>query len=71
MTRATFAKFASGEYIAQAFVPPSKTSDDLKAEIRFYHHGAHVQFGAARVYAGQVTNFRDSRGGNAPLVFAD
>lgn len=71
LSHTTFDGLSSDGYIIQEYIPPSTPEEGLKAEIRFYHHGSAVQFGTARVYAGQVNNFRSPLGGNAPLVFAD
>lgn len=71
LSHTTFETLPPADYIVQEYVPPSVPTEGFKAEIRFYHHGSTVQFGTARVYAGQVTNFRNPGGGNAPLVLAD
>lgn len=41
-----------------------------KYDLRFYTYDGLVQFYIARVYQGQITNFKTSGGGFAPVVFA-
>jgi hypothetical protein len=40
----------------------------LKFDVRAYAYAGRVQLLAARIYAGQTTNFRTAGGGFAPVV---
>lgn len=66
---------AAGDFVAQALVPPSErlvTVDGearrLKLDIRAYSYRGQVQLLAARLYAGQTTNFRTPSGGFSPVA---
>ncbi|MBI4367718.1 MAG: hypothetical protein HY543_12985 [Deltaproteobacteria bacterium] len=69
LSHATYKKLLREDYVVQTQIPPSRTPDGLKSDVRFYHYSK-VQFGVARLYEGQITNFQSPRGGNAPLVWA-
>lgn len=71
ISRSYFDRLDTEHYIVQEFVPAPQTEQGLKAELRFYHYGDHIQYGLARLYKGQVTNFQDPTGGAAPLVLVD
>jgi len=43
---------------------------DLKFDVRAYTYAGQVQLLAARMYAGQTTNFRTAGGGFAPVIVA-
>ncbi|MGB4765943.1 MAG: hypothetical protein WBH09_03445 [Rugosibacter sp.] len=75
ITKRVFDEVLAGDYVAQALVPPSqrtlqvgKTPVDLKVDLRNYVYAAHVQLIAARLWAGQTTNFRTPGGGFAPVL---
>lgn len=75
LTRRVWDEIQAGGYVAQALVPPGErlidvdgTLVDLKFDIRAYAYGGQVQLLAARMYAGQTTNFRTPGGGFAPVV---
>lgn len=75
LTRRVWASILEGNHVAQALVPPSErlvvtdgVSSQLKFDLRAYAYEGHVQLLAARVYAGQTTNFRTPGGGFAPVV---
>ncbi|HEX5804860.1 MAG TPA: hypothetical protein VFY31_00765, partial [Macromonas sp.] len=75
LTRRVWDEIRAGGYVAQAVVPPSErlievdgVQADLKFDIRAYAYAGHVQLLAARMYAGQTTNFRTPGGGFAPVV---
>ncbi len=77
LTKSTFAAILAGDYIAQAYVPPSErivTIDGepraLKLDLRAYAYEGRVQLFAARLYAGQTTNFRTEGGGFAQVLSA-
>ncbi len=77
LTRRVWEHILSGEYIAQALVPPGQRQTEsgsdarpLKFDLRDYVYDGAVQFVAARLYQGQTTNFRTPGGGFAP-VFTD
>lgn len=74
LTRRVFENILDEDYIAQTFVPATERSikiDDTittkKVDIRLYIYGGQLLLPAARVYQGQVTNFRTPGGGFAPV----
>lgn len=75
LTRRVWSDILAGDYIAQAFVPPSLRGialdsgpSELKFDIRIYTYAAKPLGMAARMYRGQTTNFRTEGGGFAPVV---
>lgn len=75
LTKRVWETILEGNYVAQALVAPSErvvevdgVSSDLKFDLRAYAYDGHVQLMAARMYAGQTTNFRTPGGGFAPVV---
>jgi hypothetical protein len=75
ITKRVFDEVLAGDYVAQALVPPSQrtlqvgeTAVDLKIDLRNYVYAGHVQLIAARLWAGQTTNFRTPGGGFAPVL---
>ena len=79
LTKGTYEQILTSDYIAQAYIPPSKRlvvvngeKQFLKIDVRLYTYKGNVLIGAARLYEGQATNFRTPGGGFAPLlVMAD
>lgn len=76
LTRRVFAEILTGDYVAQALVPPSERSLQdaqgaraLKLDLRNYVYEGAVQLVAARLYQGQTTNFRTPGGGFAPVFY--
>ena len=74
LTRRVFENILDEDYIAQTFVPATERAlkiDDTvttrKVDIRLYTYGGQLLLPAARVYQGQVTNFRTPGGGFAPV----
>ena len=74
ITRKAFAAVADGGYIAQALAPAPQRSIRLGAEsrllkydLRLFTFAGRPLLLAARVYQGQVTNFRTPGGGFAPV----
>jgi hypothetical protein len=72
LTKRVFAEIVAGDYVAQAFAPPSTLPVDiagemaeLKVDVRNYVYRGEVQLVAARLYQGQTTNFRTPGGGFA------
>lgn len=66
---------ANGGYVAQALVPPSErlvtvdgVEKHLKLDLRAYTYQGQIQLLAARLYAGQTTNFRTPSGGFSPVA---
>ncbi len=66
----------AGGYVAQDFAPPGERmikrdgkTERCKADMRLYTYDGALLLTAARLYQGQVTNFRTPGGGFAP-VFA-
>ena len=75
LTRRVWETIQEGNYVAQALVVPSERVveidgmlSDLKFDLRAYAYDGQVQLMAARMYAGQTTNFRTPGGGFAPVV---
>lgn len=75
LTKRVFDEILAGDYIAQAFVPPSERRVavegepvDLKMDLRNYVYRGEVQLVTARLYRGQTTNFRTPGGGFAPVL---
>ena len=75
LTKRVFDEILAGDYIAQAFVPPSErrldvagAAVDLKMDLRNYVYRGSVQLVTARLYRGQTTNFRTPGGGFAPVL---
>ena len=72
-----FEEIIAGDYVAQAFAPPSTVPLDvacemtpLKADVRNYVYRGAVQLVAARLYQGQTTNFRTPGGGFGKVIEA-
>lgn len=77
ITRRVFEEAISGDYVAQALVPPSTlpvlvdgAMVDLKVDVRCYAYRGRIQLAAARLWQGQTTNFRTPGGGFAKVVIA-
>jgi len=77
LTRRVWDEIQAGDFVAQALVPPDERlvavdgiKTDLKFDVRAYTYAGKVQLLAARMYAGQTTNFRTPGGGFAPVVVA-
>jgi uncharacterized circularly permuted ATP-grasp superfamily protein len=75
LTKRVWADILDSDFVAQALVPPSGrmievdgVQTDLKFDIRAYTYAGQVQLLAARMYAGQTTNFRTQGGGFAPVI---
>jgi len=75
LTRRVWGEIQAGDFVAQALVPPGErvtevdgVQSDLKFDVRAYTYDGKVLLLAARMYAGQTTNFRTPGGGFAPVV---
>jgi hypothetical protein len=75
LTRRVWDEIQAGDFVAQALVAPGErlievdgVQADLKFDVRAYAYDGKVQLLAARMYAGQTTNFRTPGGGFAPVV---
>jgi hypothetical protein len=75
LTKRVWGEILESDFVAQALVPPSGRNievdgvhTDLKFDIRAYTYAGQVQLLAARMYAGQTTNFRTQGGGFAPVI---
>ncbi len=75
LTKRVWSEILENDFVAQSLVPPSGrmievdgAQTDLKFDIRAYTYGGQVQLLAARMYAGQTTNFRTQGGGFAPVI---
>lgn len=74
LTKRVFSEILEGDYVAQELVIPGERvvnldgkATMLKVDIRAYTYQSKVLMFSARVYRGQVTNFRTPGGGFAPL----
>lgn len=74
ITKRVWDEILTGNYVAQKIIPPGcrlvsvdGKDTDLKMDVRAYSYVGQVQIVAARLYAGQTTNFRTSGGGFAPV----
>ncbi|MGH8178706.1 MAG: hypothetical protein ACREV5_20810 [Steroidobacter sp.] len=74
LTRRVFAEVLNGEYMAQELIPPSERwrsmatgKEAFKVDLRCYVYAGRSQLMAARLYQGQMTNFRTAGGGFAPV----
>jgi hypothetical protein len=74
LTRRVWQDILAGDYVAQTLAPPSARLTqhdgaiaDLKLDVRAYVYDSMIQLVAARLYAGQTTNFRTPGGGFAPV----
>jgi hypothetical protein len=76
LTRRVWSEIVAGEYVAQALVPPSSRSVridtepaavTMKLDLRCYVYDGRILSLAARLYQGQVTNFRTPGGGFATV----
>ncbi|MGJ8560314.1 MAG: hypothetical protein ACSHX3_08770 [Litorimonas sp.] len=72
LTKRVWGEILKGDYIAQAFIPPTMravTVDGepvtLKYDLRLYTYAGETLLITARVYQGQTTNFRTDGGGFA------
>jgi hypothetical protein len=76
LTRKAWELVRAGGFVAQALVPPSErvvaladgSETKLRLDVRAYAYRGNVLLLAARMYAGQTTNFRTPGGGFAPVV---
>jgi hypothetical protein len=76
VTKRIWEEILSGGYVAQDFAPPGERAimvdgrvEQRKADVRLFTYDGEILLTAARLYQGQVTNFRTPGGGFAP-VFA-
>ncbi len=74
LTKRVWQEILAGEYVAQQVMAPGERvrgnrhePEKLKFDIRLYAYAGNIQWTAARVYQGQVTNFRTPGGGFAPV----
>jgi hypothetical protein len=75
LTRRVWGEILSGTYVAQTLAPPTERLievDDvptsLKFDLRAYTYDGEVLLVAARMFAGQTTNFRTPGGGFAAVI---
>jgi hypothetical protein len=70
--RAWDAILATGQYVAQREVPPSRVEVPgaglMRCDVRTYAYQRHAFMRLARLYRGQTTNFRTPGGGFAPVL---
>ncbi len=67
ISRKVFEEIVPENFLAQEFRPPGEIGP-WKFDLRFYVYQDEIQLGIARVYQGQVTNFRTAGGGLARLI---
>ena len=77
LTRKVWAEILGGDYVAQAYAPPSQrvvvldgVPSEFKLDIRLYTYAGATLLAAARLYQGQTTNMRTPGGGFAPVLEA-
>jgi hypothetical protein len=77
LTRRVWEEILAADYVAQDIAPASErlvrlddARADLKFDIRAFVYDGRIQLLAARLYAGQTTNFRTPGGGFAPVFIA-
>ncbi len=77
ITRGVFEEIVKGGYVAQAFAPAGERMMRIdgipelrKVDVRLYAYAGRTLLAAARIYQGQVTNFRTPGGGFAPVFIA-
>lgn len=65
ISRGVFEEIVNGEYVAQAFAPPSERmmrvegkSASRKVDVRIYAYSGRALLAAVRLHQGQITNFR-------------
>jgi hypothetical protein len=75
LTRRVWGEINAGDFVAQELVPPSERAVQVdgepstrKLDVRAYAYDGRVLLMAARLYAGQTTNFRTPAGGFAPVA---
>jgi hypothetical protein len=75
VTRRVWSEITNGEYVAQAYAPPSirgiaqdGVRSELKVDVRLYTYAGNALLAAARLYQGQTTNMRTPGGGFAPVL---
>jgi hypothetical protein len=76
LTRRVWEEILDGDYVAQELVLPGERqvqveaeSTALKYDVRCFVYAGKIQLLAARLYQGQVTNFRTPGGGFAPVFY--
>lgn len=74
LTRRVWQEILTGDYVAQTIAPPGerlvavdRNTSELKFDVRAYVYNGQIQLFAARLYAGQTTNFRTPGGGFATV----
>ena len=74
VTQRVWSEIVRGGYVAQDFASPGErmvkldgTAEPRKTDVRLYTYNGRILLTAARLYQGQVTNFRTPGGGFAPV----
>jgi hypothetical protein len=74
VTQRVWSEIVRGGYVAQDFASPGErmvkldgTAERRKTDVRLYTYDGRILLTAARLYQGQVTNFRTPGGGFAPV----
>jgi len=74
ISRKVFNRVMSEDTLIQQYVPAPKitfeddeTSADWKYDLRAYAYGAELQMLVARIYQGQISNFKQAYGGYCPV----
>ncbi len=75
LTRSVWADIVAGNFVAQAFAPPSERMVQIdggpasrKMDVRLFTYAGETLLVAARLYQGQATNFRTPGGGFSPVL---
>ena len=69
ISRKVFEHVLQGNYVAQPYFT-AKTIEDFKYDVRFFVYRGNIQLVAARLFKGQLTNFKTPGGGFAPVSFS-
>jgi len=76
LTRRVWEEILAGDYVVQELIPPGERqvqveteTTALKYDVRCFVYAGKIQLLAARLYQGQVTNFRTPGGGFAPVFY--
>ncbi len=77
LTKNKFSEVYNNNFIAQEWIKPGtiqidpeNTNQTYKFDLRFYTFEGKIQAVGARLYQGQLTNFKNIGGGLAPVIFS-
>ncbi len=69
VTKKIFDRILAEDFLAQELFPPGRFQEEWKFDLRFYVYKNTIQFYTARLYQGQLTNFKTPLGGYARVEF--